>query len=175
MALTNTAIKNAKPREKLYKLYDAMGLYIEITPKGAKRWRFRYRRPGTGKESRLSLGLYPDVTLKAARAKRDEARQLLSDGIDPGYAREQARIEKSMAAENSFQAVATEWMKEHLASKSASYQAKIQRLMERDVFPFIGRRPIAEIRAPEILSISYAVLSWGAENDLHQDVGHHDR
>ncbi|WP_456403653.1 Arm DNA-binding domain-containing protein, partial [Thiolapillus sp.] len=83
MALTDTAIRNAKPKEKLFKLYDARGLYIEITPKGAKRWRFRYRRPGTGKESRLSLGIYPDVSLKEARIKRDEARKMLDDGVDP--------------------------------------------------------------------------------------------
>ncbi len=78
MALTDTKIRNAKPGERLRKLYDGEGLYLEITPSGSRRWRFRYRRPVTGKENRLSFGLYPGVSLKEARSKRDEARKLLA-------------------------------------------------------------------------------------------------
>ena len=168
MALTDTEIRNVKPREKLFKMYDSLGLYVEITPKGAKRWRFKYRRPGTTKESRLSFGLYPDVSLKEARLKRDEARKLLADGIDPGQARLQEKAEKLLAAENSFQAVAEEWMAEHLATKSDSYRAKVKRLLERDVFPYIGRRPIAEIKAPEILSVVKRQQKRGVLETAHK-------
>ena len=168
MALTNVAIRGAKPRERLYKLYDEKGLYLEITPKGAKRWRFRYRRPGTSKESRLSFGLYPEVSLKEARAKRDEARKQLADGIDPGHARALAKAEAAQAAANSFQAVAEEWMVEHLATKSRSYREKVARLLERDVFPYIGRRPIAELKAPEMLMVLKQQQKRGVLETAHK-------
>ncbi len=153
MPLTDAAIRKTKPRDKTFKLYDEKGLYLEITPKGAKRWRFKYRRPGTGKENRLSMGIYPEVSLKAARQRRDEARRLLDVGIDPGQARRAEQVERQIAAANSFQAVAEEWIAEHLAAKSKSYREKIARLMERDVFPYLGTRPIAEIKAPEVLAV----------------------
>lgn len=153
MALTDTTIRKTKPRDKTFKLYDGKGLYLEITPKGAKRWRFKFRRPGTGKESRLSMGVYPEVTLKEARQRRDEARKQLDAGIDPGQARRAEKVERRIAAANSFQAVADEWIAEHLTTKSKSYREKIVSLMGRDVYPYLGTRPIAEIKAPEVLEV----------------------
>ncbi len=137
MPLTDATIRKTKPRERIFKLHDEKGLYLEITPKGAKRWRFKYRRPGTGKENRLSMGVYPEVTLKEARRRRDEARKLLDVGIDPGQARRAEQVERRLAAANSFQAVAEEWIAEHLATKSKSYREKIARLLSRDVFPYL--------------------------------------
>lgn len=151
MALTDTALRNAKPRERLYKLYDAGGLYVEITPKGAKRWRFRYRHPDTGKERRLSLGIYPTTKLKEARKRRDEARELLDQGIDPSAARQMAKQTRREAAAGTFQSVAQTWRDRYLATKSENHQVRTWGIIERALLPYIGKRPIGEITAPEIL------------------------
>ena len=151
MALTDTAIRNAKPRERTFKLYDEKGLYLEITPKGAKRWRFKYRRPGTGKESRLSLGLYPEVSLKEARKRRDKARELLAEGIDPSAARQMEKQAARRAAEGTFQAVAEAWREHHLSTLSEGHQVRTWGVVRRALLPYIGKRPISEIKAPELL------------------------
>ncbi len=151
MALTDTAIRNAKPRAKLFKMYDAKGLYIEITPKGSKRWRFRYRHPGTGKEKRLSFGLYPDVPLKTARLRRDEARVLLADGIDPSANRQMEKRKKKRSGEGTFQAVAEDWKAHHLDSKSPAHQKRTWSIITRCLLPYLGKRPLSEIDAQEIL------------------------
>ncbi len=151
MALTDTALRNAKPRERLYKLYDAGGLYVEITPKGAKRWRFRYRHPATGKERRLSLGTYPTTKLKEARKRRDEARALLDQGIDPSAARQMEKQARREAAAGTFQAVAESWRDRYLATKSENHLKRTWGIIERALLPYIGKRPISKITAPEIL------------------------
>ena len=106
--LTPSAVSNAKPAEKPYKLADGRGLHLAVQPSGAKWWRWRYRRPGMHKENTLSLGTYPDVSLRKARERRDDARKLLADGIDP---RERRRAE-AKAARDSFEAVAREWFEQ---------------------------------------------------------------
>ena len=151
MALTDAKIRAAKPRERVFKLYDEKGLYLEVTPKGAKRWRFRYRRPGTGKENRLSLGLYPKVSLKDARAKRKQARTLLNRGIDPSNARQMEKQAARLAAEGTFQAVAEAWRDHHLSTKSESHQKRTWSIVQRTLLPYIGKRPIGEIKTPELL------------------------
>ncbi|MCU7960973.1 MAG: integrase arm-type DNA-binding domain-containing protein [gamma proteobacterium symbiont of Bathyaustriella thionipta] len=153
MALTATKVKNTKPKAKPFKLYDSKGLFLQITPKGAKLWRFKFRRPSTGKEGLLALGSYPATTLKAARARRDEALELLEAGTDPGIARQKEAREKKAAAANSFEAVAGNWMAHHLSEKSPAYRNKVTRLLQRDVFPWIGREPITELTAPDILDL----------------------
>ena len=105
--LTDTAIKRAKPRDRTFKTYDSKGLYLEITPKGSKRWRFRYRFGG--KEKLLSVGIYPTVSLRAARKARDEARELLRDGIDPSERRKLEKLVQADAAERSFLALCESW------------------------------------------------------------------
>ncbi len=107
MSLTNAAIRNAKPSEKPVKLFDGGGLYLEVSPTGGKWWRIKYRFGG--KEKRLSLGVYPDVNLKDARNRRDAARKLLADGIDPGENRKAQKAAKQDRAANSFEVVAREW------------------------------------------------------------------
>jgi hypothetical protein len=134
MPLTDTAIRNAKPGEKPVKLFDERGLYLEISPTGGKWWRFKYRFDG--KEKRLSLGVYPDVSLKDARDRRDAARRLLADGIDPS---ENRKAQKSARAD-----------------RATNHGERIIRRFERDIFPWIGGRPrcrnhrtrIAHRRAP---------------------------
>ena len=161
MALTDTTIRNAKPKDRLYKLYDGKGLFLEVTPKGGKRWRFRYRRPGLGKENLLSLGLYPDVPLKEAREKRDHSRAILTAGQDPGEVRREAREQAERQAADSFEAIAREWFTTHLALKSPAHKDKVIRRLEREVFPYIGRRPVAELKAPEILRVVRRVEQRG--------------
>ncbi len=153
MALTAVAVKNAKPRDKTYKLYDGRGLYLEITPKGGKRWRLKYRRPGTGKESRISLGVYPAVSLKAARSKRDDALTLLAQGVDPSTARQMEKQALQKVASNTFQAVAQDWRDNYLSKKSPAHLKRTWGIVSRCLIPYIGKQPISEIKAPDILAV----------------------
>ncbi len=114
MALTDPKVRQAKPKEKTYKLSDEKGMYLEITPKGQKYWRLKYRYGG--KEKRLALGVYPDISLKKARKKRDEARELLSKGIDPSAAKRAAKHQQHESEANCFTAIANEWYAKQLHS-----------------------------------------------------------
>jgi hypothetical protein len=107
MPLTDTAVRNAKARPKLFKLFDERGLYLEVTPNGSKWWRLKYRFDG--KDKRLSLGVYPDVTLSVARDRRDEARKLVAGGVDPSENRKAQKATNAQRAANSFEVVAREW------------------------------------------------------------------
>jgi hypothetical protein len=145
MPLTDTAIRTAKPAAKPVKLYDDRGMFLLIAPAGGKWWRFRYRFDG--KHKTLSMGVYPDVTLKDARVRRDEARRLLANGIDPGVHRKAAKSARAESAANSFEVVAREWFAKYSATWAEHHANRIIRRFERDVFPHIGGRPIAEINA----------------------------
>ncbi|HHZ71529.1 MAG TPA: DUF4102 domain-containing protein, partial [Gammaproteobacteria bacterium] len=147
MPLTNTAIRNAKPRVKRYRLFDSQGLYIEVAPSGGKWWRLKYRI--LGKEKRLSLGVYPEVSLKDAREKRDQARRSLSEGADPI----EARKLQSIADGTSFEAVAREWFIKFAPGWSESHANRILRRLENDVFPWLGSRSIDQIDPPELLKV----------------------
>lgn len=149
MPLTDVAIRSAKPRAKAFKLFDGGGLYLEVTPAGGKWWRWKYRFGG--KEKRLSFGVYPDVGLKAAREKRAAARQQLAAGIDPGEARRAEKI--AQAGAESFEAIAREWYAKFSPGWVASHGDRILQRFEKDVFPWLGKRPIADIRAPELLAV----------------------
>ncbi|MBN2056792.1 DUF4102 domain-containing protein [bacterium] len=112
MKLTNTAVRAAKPGKKTRRLFDGKGSYVEVAPKGGKWWRFKYRF--AGKEKRLSLGVYPDVSLKQARERREECRRLVAEGIDPSRHRQVLSLEQVERSANSFQPVAVEWFTNHL-------------------------------------------------------------
>lgn len=160
MPLTDTAARNAKPQEKQFKLFDGRGLFLLVMPTGGKWWRFKYRFGG--KEKQLSLGTYPDVSLKQARERRDDARKLIADGIDPSEmrkARKRSAVERDA---NSFEAVAREWYAKHAPTWAPSHASKVIRRLERDVFPWVGGRPIAEITAPELLAVLRRVEARGA-------------
>src|SRR5271155_5435670 len=150
MSLTNTTIRNAKPRTKPVKLFDERGLYLEVSPAGGKWWRLKYRFGG--KEKRLSLGVYPDVSLKDARDRRDAARKLLADSIDPSENRKAIKSARADRAANGFALVAREWFAKYSATWAVSHSNRIVRLFERDIFPWIGARPVADITAPELLA-----------------------
>ena len=166
MPLSDTAIRKAKPQGKAYKLADGGGLYLEIVPSGGKWWRWKYRRPVTGKENRLSFGTYPDVGLADARDKRDAARKLLAAGTDPGESRKAERIAGAERAANSFEVVAREW----LAKRDwvPDYLSKVTGWLENDVFPWIGGRPVAELSAPEFLQVARRIEERGAIESAHR-------
>ena len=149
MALTDLAIKGAKPKEKSYKLSDGGGLYIEISPAGGKWWRYKYRF--NGKESRLSLGTYPDVGLKEARNLHAIERKKLASGIDPSESRKTQKAASKLNADNSFEVIAREWWEAHMKNKADSHKDKVIRRFELYLFPWIGSKPIADITAPQML------------------------
>ncbi|HYF60783.1 MAG TPA: integrase arm-type DNA-binding domain-containing protein [Burkholderiaceae bacterium] len=177
MALTDTAIRNAKPgltpkgarTAKPYKLGDAGGLYVEVRPDGGKYWRLKYRIGG--KEKRLSLGVYPEVTLAMARSRRDEARRLLADGIDPSEHRKAKKAAGNERAANSFEVVAREWFDKLKSTWNEAHADRILSRLQRDVFPWIGGRPIAEVTAPELLAVLRRIEARGALETAHRALG----
>ncbi len=166
MSLTDTAVRNAKPGAKPAKMFDERGLFLLVAPTGGKWWRLRYSYGG--KEKLLSLGVYPDVGLKAARTRRDEARKLLADGIDPGENRKATKAAKVDRAANSFEVVAREWFANFKPNWAKNHSDKIIRRLECDVFPWIGGQPIADVTAPELLAVVRRIESRGALETAHR-------
>ena len=166
MALTDIAVRNAKSRDKLYRLFDERGMYLEVSTTGGKWWRLKYRFGG--KEKRLSLGVYPDVSLKDARDRRDDARKLLAKGIDPSIERKVQKAATVERAANSFEAVAREWFARQAPGWAPTHAEKIMGRLEKDVFPWLGGRAIAEIKAPEVLTVLRRVEARGALDTAHR-------
>lgn len=171
--LTDTAIRAAKAAEKPYKLADERGLYLHIKPTGGggcgKYWRFDYRFDG--KRKTLALGTYPDITLKVAHKRRDEAREQIANGIDPGEHRKAQKSAKVLQAANSFEVVAREWFGKFESGWAPSHASKIIRRLEKDVFPWLGGRPVAEITAPEVLTVLRRVEGRGTLDTAHRAGG----
>ncbi len=166
MALSDLTIRTAKPGAKPLRLSDSGGLYLEVAPSGGKLWRLKYRF--NGKEKRLALGKYPEVGLKDARERRDEARKLLANEIDPGENRKAQKAAKTERAANSFEVVAREWIAKFTPTWAASHTSKIVRRLEMYVFPWLGGRPIAEITAPELLAMARRIEGKGALETAHR-------
>jgi putative addiction module killer protein len=145
--LTDAAIRAAKPREKTYKLFDGLGLYLEVAPTESKLWRIKYRRDG--RENRLALGARPDTSLKLARERRDAARRQLAAGIDPSSQRQAEKL----ANANTFEAVAREWLALQEKKLAPATFAKAGWTFETLVFPYIGSRPIAKLSAMDVLKV----------------------
>lgn len=170
MALTGSAARNAKPREKDYKLADGMGMYLLVTASGSKWWRIKYRF--AGKEKSLSLGTYPETTLAAARVKRSETRHMLKNGIDPALQRKQQKSAMAIAATNSFEAVAREWHAKNKPRWSEVSASRTLTTLEQDVFPWIGSRPISEIKSLELLAVLRRVEERKVFHTAHRILGH---
>jgi integrase len=151
MPLTDTAVRNAKPGKKPRKLFDGRGLFLLITPAGGKWWRFRYSIGG--KEKLLALGTYPDVTLASARQKRDDARKLIAEGADPGAQRKAAKAARAGLPGNTFEVIAREWYAKSAPTLAETTKAKLLKILETDVYPWIGARPIAELVAADLIRI----------------------
>lgn len=169
MPLTNTAIHNAKSGAKPKKMFDGGGLYLEVAPSGGKWWRLKFRYGG--KEKRLSLGVYPEVSLKDARGKRDEARKLLANDIDPSEHRHAKKASNEERAANSFEAVAREWFTKWTPNKSANHAARTIRRLERDIFPWIGGQPISDISPQKLLGVVRRIEEREALETAHRALG----
>ena len=166
MPLSDTQCKTAKPKEKSYKLTDEKGLYLLVATTGGKWWRFNYRFEQ--KHKTLSMGTYPDTSLKQAREKRDEARKLVAAGVDPGVNRKATKAAKAGVITNSFEIVAREWHTKQSASWTPSHSEKTIRRLERDLFPWLGHLPISAITAPEILETLRRIEDRGAVETAHR-------
>ena len=166
MPLTDTAIRNSKPSDKPIKLFDGGGLFLLVTPAGGKWWRLKYRNGG--KEKLFSLGTYPEIGLKDARERRELARKLIANGIDPSEERKSTKREAIIAGANTFEAVAREWIESRENLVAPGQHAKTLARMENDVLPWLGGRPISEIDAPEILVVLRRVDGRGARYTAHR-------
>lgn len=148
------------------RLFDGGGLYLELAPAGGKWWRLKYRF--LGKEKRISLGVYPHVTLKDARDRRDAAKRLLTNGIDPSEQRKAERAVVTERAASSFEAVALEWYAKFSPAWVASHSSKILRRLEHNVLPHLGPRPIADISSRDLLVVLRKVEGRGAIETAHR-------
>ena len=166
MPLTDTAIRVVKPAAKPFKLADERSLYLLITPAGGKLWRMDYRFED--KRKTLALGSYPEVNLKQARDRRDEARRQLADGIDPMSKRQEAKATRRAESINNFEAVAREWYKKQSNRWSKSHSTDVLRRLEVNLFKPLGGRPIAKIEAPELLRAIEVIENRGAHELAHR-------
>ena len=189
--LSDMKIQKAKSKDKNVTLFDGGGLFLMVTPTGGKLWRFKYRYDG--KQKLLAFGTYPEISLLDARKRRDEARSQLAHGIDPGAVRK-AKKQANIQETETFEIIAREWHKRFISNWTIEYASKIMSRLEGDVFPYIGAKPINEIKAPELLTVlrrveargtfelahrirticgqvfSYAVATGRAERDLAADL-----
>jgi len=172
VALTDIKVKKAKggitpdgrETSKRYKMGDSRGLYLEVSPNGGKWWRLKYRFDG--KEKRLSLGVYPDISLKDARERREELRRQIANGIDPAIVRKE---EKEIAADkNCFETVAREWHSKFSANWTEGHTNRTLIRIENDVFPWLGKRNINEITSPDLLVVLRRVEDRGAIETAHR-------
>ena len=159
--ITDPKVKNAKPQAKEYKIFDGGGLYLLVTPTGGKLWRMKYRVGG--KEKLLSLGAYPEISLEKARTKRLEARKLIGEGLDPSADRKATKAANTERQGNTFEVVAREWHEQQKADNAwiPDHAATIMTRLEKDVFPWMGSKPITEVTAKDIRSILDRVRSRG--------------
>jgi integrase len=160
MPLTDTAVRNAKPGPKITRLFDERGLYLELSPAGGKWWRLKYRIDG--KEKRLSLGTYPDVSLKDARERRDLARKQVAAGVDPAETRKAEKEAKRVAALNTFEAVAGAWLEKNAEDWDKGTQDKVRASLLNHVFPHIGHMRVRAVRPADVRELVQAVEATGA-------------
>lgn len=192
MKLTDTFIRHVTANGKVQKHSDGGGLFLYVTPTGKKSWRLAYRF--AGRQKLISLGPYPSVSLREAREKREDAKKLLREHIDPSQARRQAREAAAEAARNSFEDVAREWYAKYSPKWVPSYRKTVIRILEENLFPYVGKRPINAITSRELLTVlrrveerdaltiahkalrdtgrifRYAVVTGRAEHDIAADL-----
>ena len=166
MPLTATAAKQAKAKEKSYKLFDEKGMFLLINPNGSKYWRLKYRFGG--KEKLLALGVYPDTSLKDARDKRGDARRLLAQGGDPGKAKQAQKAADVVATANTFKALSKEWLEVHMADKSKGHRDRTATILKNDLYPTLGNEPINQIKAPDLLMALRKIEARGAIETTHK-------
>ena len=160
MALSDTAVKKARPDSKPMKLADGRGLYLLVNPTGSKLWRWKYRVGG--REKLMALGAYPDVSLAQARDRCDAARKQLAANIDPMVQRKADALDQKIASKNSFATVGRAWWNKWQSARSPRHAASVLRRLQQDVFPALGARPISAIEAPELVALAKAIEARGA-------------
>ncbi len=163
--LSDPKIRKAKPQQKRVTLFDGGGLFILVTPTGGKLWRFKYRF--AKKNKLLSFGAYPEISIAVARQQREEARRLLANGIDPSEVRK-AQKAADIAAKESFEFVAREWHEKFKHRWTVGHAFTLIKRLEREVFPWIGTRPIGEVKAPDLLGVIRRVESRGTLDTAHR-------
>ncbi|QHM96005.1 tyrosine-type recombinase/integrase [Kosakonia sacchari] len=151
MKLTARQVSTAKPQDKPYKLSDGGGMYLLVNPNGSRYWRLKYRY--AGKEKLLALGVYPDVTLADARDKRNEAKRVIAAGSDPSDVKQAIKNAKALAMQNSFELIAVEWHKHKKPNWSSGYADDILESLRKDIFPYIGKRAITDIKPVDMLAV----------------------
>jgi len=163
--LTDVKVQKAKPKDKPISLFDGGGLYLLITPAGGKLWRFKYRF--NNKEKKLAFGSYPEISLQNARQRREEARGLVANGVDPDAVRK-AQKQANTEETETFEVIAREWHAKFTPTWTAGHATTIISRLERDLFPWIGKRPINQVKAPELLAVLRRVESRGALESAHR-------
>lgn len=166
MALTDLKVKKTKATSKPQKLTDSDGMYLLVHPNGAKYWRLDYRF--LGKRKTLAIGVYPDISLSDARERRNEARKLLANGQDPSAAKKARKAATIALTENSFELIAREWHNKHASIWAASHSDKIIRRLERDIFPWLGKKPIACITSNDLRETLQRIEQRGALETAHR-------
>ena len=160
MPLNDMQIRRAKPEAKAYTLGDGQGLSLLIEPNGSKSWRFRYRF--AGKPKMISLGVYPTITLADARSRRNEARKLVAEGKNPSEVRKEQKVALQTESESAFEKIATEWHQMKSTKWSAGYASDIMEAFKNDIFPYVGTRPVGEIKPLELLNVLRKIEKRGA-------------
>ena len=160
MKLTDVFVRGLKAADKVQKHSDGGGLYLYVSPTGGKLWRMGYRFDG--KQKTLSFGAYPAVSLKDARQRREEAKELLAKGIDPGAHKQAVKAAVRAETENTFEIIAREWFAKNKDSWVPSHNEKIIARLENNIFPLIGSRPISAVAAPELLAVLRRIEDRGA-------------
>ena len=169
MALTDVQIRNTKPRQKPYKLFDGDGLFLLISPNGKKWWRVKYRLGR--REKSLSLGDYPSMSLAEAREECSDARKQIKNGIDPSAERQARKVAQTEQLEhdaNTFEVVARQWHRKFLNTWVPSHAATILARLQSDVFPYLGSRPVSDVNAPELLTVLRRIEDRGALETAHR-------
>ncbi len=166
MPLTDVSARSAKPAEKPFKLSDEKGLFLLVKPNGTKLWQHKYRIDG--KEKLLSYGAYPETSLKDAREKRDAARKLIAEGIDPSAHKKAKKAAREAASANSLEVICREWLNLRKSEIEPAQILKTTARMENDVFPWLGSKPLAEVTAPDVLSVMRRVDARGARYTAHK-------
>ena len=166
MKLTELQIKKAQPKEKVYRLFDGHGLHIEITPKGQKWWRYKYLY--NGKEKRMSLGVYPEISLKEARDRHMEERLKLAKGIDPSAARKVQKQQTFTSKTNTFEALGREWFETYKKGVTEGQSTRVIRRLDRDIFPFLGKLPIQDIKVADIKTALDRMTQRGVVESAHR-------
>lgn len=166
MPLKDINCRNAKPQDKAYRLYDDQGLYLEVQPNGGRYWRLKYRF--LGKEKRLALGVYPEVGLQEARKKRDEARSMLADGLDPSLQKRMAKAVSRLDHEHTFELVAKQWLLIKEPTWDPEYTRTVKQRLELNSYPWLGKLPISSITTPMLVENLQRIIKRGASESARR-------